>query len=69
MTKEDVKELYLVGQTLGYPDIKSMEMGLELQKENIHNKIQALDGVLANNMKVSVILGTLGGILLVVILI
>lgn len=69
LTKEDVKELILVGQTLGYPDIKSMETGLKLQKENIHNKILALDGVLANNMKVSVILGTLGGIFLVVILI
>ena len=68
LKKSDIKELVLIGQALGYLDMKAIKMGLELQKENLHNVILNLDEVLANNMKVSVILGTLGGFFLVVIL-
>lgn len=68
LRKEDFRELLAIGQTLGYLDIKAQEAGLSLEKENIHSNIVNLDKSLSNNMKVSIILGTLGGIFIVVLL-
>lgn len=69
LNKEDMERLYDLGRTLGYLDIESQKQGLMLEKENIHNVIQRLDKSLAGNMKLSVVLGTLGGIFIVVILV
>ena len=68
LKNEDIREINLVGQTLGYLDIRTQEMGLGLEKEIIHNNVERLDKGLANNMKVSVILGGLSGLMLVIIL-
>ena len=68
LRKTDIIELVAVGQTLGYLDVKAQQMGMALEKENIHNTIKSLESGLANNMKIAVILGTLGGIFLVVVL-
>lgn len=68
LKKEDIRELFAVGQALGYLDIKSQSTSLSLEKENIHSSITKLDKSLYNNMKVSIILGTLGGIFLVILL-
>ncbi len=69
LKKEDIKEILLFGQALGYLDVKAMELSLGLEKENIHSLIKNLNQNLANNMKVSVILGTLGGIFLILVLV
>ena len=68
LKKDDVKYLISLGQVLGYLDVSAQQRGMELEKENIHNLIVGLDKELANNMKVSIIMGTLGGIFLVLLL-
>ena len=69
LKNDDIREISNFGQALGYPDIRSMEKGIELEKENIHNCISGLDKDLMENMKVSVILGIMGGIFLVILLV
>lgn len=68
LNRKDINEINSLGQTLGYLDIRSQEMGLKLEKENIHNRLVQLDRELMNRMKISVILGTLGGIFIVIML-
>lgn len=69
LTKKDIKELLAFGQALGYLDINTQQMGMHLEKEQLHTRIQRLSEELTNKMKISVILGTLGGIFIVVMLI
>lgn len=68
LSKRDINEIKSLGQTLGYLDIRSQEMGLKLEKENIHEQLVKSDRELTNRMKISVILGTLGGIFIVIML-
>ncbi len=67
--RDDISRLCDLGRTLGYLDVESQTKGLTLEKDNIHEVIQKLDKGLAGNMKLSVVLGTLGGIFIVVILV
>ncbi|MBE5944903.1 MAG: hypothetical protein E7258_08295 [Lachnospiraceae bacterium] len=69
LKREDISELMNIGQTLGYLDVSAQQMGLALEKDNLHSNIVRLDKGLLNNMKVAVILGILGGIFLVVVLV
>lgn len=68
LSKRDINEINSLGQTLGYLDIRSQEMGLKLEKENIHERLVQSDRELMNRMKISVILGTLSGIFIVIML-
>jgi len=68
LKNSDLEELYNLGQTLGYLDIKAQEHGLALEKENMHIKIKGLSEELTNKMKISVIMGILGAIFIVILL-
>ncbi len=69
LKKEDLNELLEVGRALGYLDISTREKGLELEKERIHNLIETENMELAGRMKLSIVLCSLGGILLVILFI
>ncbi len=69
LTEGDIEELKPIGQTLGYLDISAQEMGLRLEIDNLHEKILKLDENLYDRMKVSVVAGTVLGILTVVVLV
>lgn len=68
LKKEDIEVIKNMGHTLGYLDIRSQEMGLALEKENIHERAVRNARELSERMRVSVIMGTLGGILIVIML-
>ncbi|MGN0434997.1 MAG: stage III sporulation protein AB [Wujia sp.] len=66
---DDIIVLNAIGNTLGYLDIYSQQMGIDLEREHIHMHISNLDKDLNNRMKVAITMGILGGILLVTFLI
>lgn len=65
----DIRELVNLGQALGYPDIRTMLSAMTLEKENIHNSVTALNSNLMNNMKISIVMGVLGGLFMIIILV
>ncbi|GEM_PF-2937943 len=65
----DIGELINFGQALSCGDIKTMVKAITLEKENIHNSINTLNINLMNNMKISIVMGILGGMFLVIILV
>lgn len=67
--KEDIKALILVGQAFDGVDIATMQMSLELEKENLQNQISDMEKNVRNKSKLAIMFGTLMGMLLVVILI
>lgn len=66
---EDIDNLKTLGQTLGYLDIASQEMGIKLFLENLHNKINEISSTLNDKIRISIIAGMVGGIFIVVLLV
>ena len=69
LSKEDIEELMSLGQTLGYLDIEAHRAGIELEIDNIHNRINDINEGLKDRMRVSVVAGAVFGILVVMILV
>ncbi|MCM1272841.1 MAG: stage III sporulation protein AB [Clostridium sp.] len=67
--ESDIRIMEALGQALGYLDINTQQMSLKLEQENLQNIIKQADMELANKMKVSVVMGTLGGVMIVILLI
>lgn len=65
----DIHIMESLGQALGYLDINTQQMSLKLEQENLQSIIRQADMELANKMKVSVVMGTLGGMMIVILLI
>ncbi len=68
LTKNDMELVKAVGRCLGYLDIETQQQGFSLECEHIHMCMLRAEQELGNKMKLSVILATLGGILLVIML-
>lgn len=68
LTRRDMEHLRALGRCIGYLDIEAQEGGFKLECENIHACMLRAEGELANKMKLSVILTTLCGILIVIML-
>lgn len=68
LTRRDMEHLRALGRCIGYLDIEAQESGFRLECENIHACMLRAESELANKMKLSVILTTLCGILIVIML-
>lgn len=68
LTRRDMEHLRALGRCIGYLDIEAQEGGFKLECENIHACMLRAEGELANKMKLSVILTTLCGIMIVIML-
>lgn len=68
-SKEDLEDISHIGQTLGYLDIEAHKMGLKLEIDNIHDKINDFNSDLKDKMRISVISGAVIGILVVIVLV
>ena len=54
---------------MGYLDIEAHKMGLKLEIDNIHDKINDFNSDLKDKMRISVISGAVIGILVVIVLV
>ena len=68
LTNQDIDKLLDTGKALGYLDIESQQMNLNLERELIHNFIASLDKDIGSRMKNAIILCFLGGIMVVIAL-
>lgn len=69
LTNKDLGQIYDVGKALGYLDIESQQMNLNLERELIHKHILDMDKDINTRMKNAIILCFLGGIMTVIALI
>ncbi len=65
---KDITKLYDVGKALGYLDIESQQMNLQLERELIHKHILELDKDIQARTKNAIVLCFLGGIMTVIAL-
>ena len=68
LMESDFRELRSVGQALLDMDIESQDKALCYEKELIHSRVDELSKGIADKIKISIVLSTLCGILIVVIL-
>lgn len=68
LNKTDLSIVENIGQTLGYLDIRAMEQGLSLERENIKDVAKTSLCELPNRVKISIILGILGGVFIIIVL-
>ena len=65
---KDISLFYGVGKALGYLDIESQQMNLNLEREHIHSYVLELDKDISLRMKNAIILCFLGGLMTVIAL-
>lgn len=65
----DITVLKSLGQAFGYLDIQTQHMTLELEKEHLSKIIKYADEELVSHMKISVVFGVLGGLMIVIMLV
>ena len=63
---EDMEYVYNLGQTIGYLDVQAQEQGLMLLQGDLNRHIQRLESEMKERIRVAMILGTVVGILLVI---
>lgn len=68
LNSKDISQLCDVGKALGYLDIESQQMNLNLERELIHKHILELDKDINARMKNAIVLCFLGGIMTVIAL-
>jgi len=68
LNSKDIGQLYDVGKALGYLDIESQQMNLNLERELLHNSIRELDKDIGTRMKNVIVMCFLGGIMTVIAL-
>ena len=64
--QEDMEYVYNLGQTIGYLDVQAQEQGLMLLQGDLNRHIQRLESEMKERIRVAMILGTVVGILLVI---
>ncbi len=65
----DLEEINNIGQALGQTDIETKKNSLMLEKDIIHQRIEALSADLSSKMRNTIILFFLGGLMTVIVLI
>lgn len=65
----DIAVLKSLGQAFGYLDIQTQQMTVELEKENLSKIIKYADEELVSHMRISVVFGVLGGLMIVIMLV
>ncbi len=68
LNTRDINQLCDVGKALGYLDIESQQMNLNMEKELIHSTVLELDKDIGARMKNAIVLSFLGGIMTVIAL-
>lgn len=68
LSSQDIDSLLDVGKALGYLDIESQLMNLNLEMELIHKHILELDKDISSRMKNAIVMCFLGGIMTVIAL-
>ena len=66
LNSKDIIKLLDVGKALGYLDIESQQMNLNLEREQLHSHILELDKDLNARMKNVIVLSFLGGLMVVI---
>ncbi|MDE6025910.1 MAG: stage III sporulation protein AB [Lachnospiraceae bacterium] len=69
LKEKDINIIEALGQALGYLDINTQQMSLKLEQDNLHNTIRQAEVEVSNKMKISVVMGMLGGMMIVILLI
>ena len=69
LKKEDIEYIYNLGQTIGYLDVQAQEEGLALLQTDLGRHIHELESTSKEQMKVAFVIGTVVGVLLIIILI
>lgn len=69
LKKEDIEYIYNLGQTIGYLDVQAQEEGLALLQAELGRHIHELESTSKEQMKVAFVIGTVVGVLLIIILI
>lgn len=65
----DIMVLKALGQAFGYLDISTQQMTLKLEQENLRRIVKSADDELVSHMKISVVFGVLGGLMIVIMLV
>lgn len=68
LLSKDIDKLYDVGKALGYLDIESQQMNLDMERDILHRHILDLDKDIASRMKNAIVMCFLGGIMTVIAL-
>lgn len=68
LNSRDISQLRDVGKALGYLDIESQQMNLNMERELIHSTVLELDKDIGARMKNAIVLSFLGGIMTVIAL-
>lgn len=69
LKKEDIEYIYNLGQTIGYLDVQAQEEGLALLQADLSRHIHELETTSKEQMKIAFVIGTVVGVLLIIILI
>lgn len=69
LKQEDMEYIYNLGQTIGYLDVQAQEEGLALLQADTGRHIRELEAEAKNRMRLSLVVGSVAGVLLVIILI
>ncbi len=69
LNSSDFEELENIGQALSQTDIQTKENSLMVEKNIIHQRIEALNSDVNNKMRSTIILFFLGGLMTVIVLI
>lgn len=69
LNREDMEYIYNLGQTIGYLDVQAQEQGLLLLQADLSRHIQGLEAETKDRVRLSLVFGTVAGILLIILLI
>ena len=69
LKQEDMEYIYNLGQTIGYLDVQAQEEGLELLQADLGRHIRELETESKDRIRVSLAVGSVAGVLLIIILI
>lgn len=69
LKQEDMEYIYNLGQTIGYLDVQAQEEGLALLQADLGRHIRELEAEAKDRMRLSLVVGSVAGVLLIIILI
>ena len=69
LKQDDMEYIYNLGQTIGYLDVQAQEEGLALLQADLGRHIRELEAEAKDRMRLSLVVGSVAGVLLIIILI
>lgn len=69
LKQEDMEYIYNLGQTIGYLDVQAQEEGLALLQADLGRHIRELEAEAKDRMRLALVVGSVAGVLLIIILI